>query len=683
MIKNTSFNALVILVLLFLTIAIGAPWGTDLYYVNLLKYKVYLVALLLLVVMPFFYITTFKKERVQLQLSQSQLFLLVFFIFSSSSFLWANDQTLFTGKWFLYVFGFLSFYLTTKLEFSTKYYVYLAFGLVLASGFISILGIFQYLFEIPGKSLLPYENIPAATFGNKNAANQFLALSFPVIIYALVSKINRFQYVFVAVVFIATLLYVYYATTKSAWIAIFIEMLIAAFYLFFNRKYLAHKIFTSFKVSILIIITTLFLLLDLSSVKSSFNSESQSKFESVTTSLSDRYQGDESQSPRKKIWGSAINIANKSPVIGHGLGSFPFELSVEGSLFRIKKVHNDILEMYVELGLVGVFCFLLFAYYFIKDWISINKSNNKQEALFFNFLMVAFAGSFINLMFSWPYQTIHGVVLFGVFSALVIIKANSQKIITYNIPSLFRVISMISVVLILLFSVYLTKLQIENLSNFYYNSGMPGYKFNAGALSKHAENISNQDIHLSKVAEGYWKAGYHDRASEVYSIATKHNPNNMLAQYRQFITVLDQKDLTQAQIFLQAMQNNNKLHPLTFRAVVNFYRAKKNVNKAKESYSFYKQYFDSLYRKDKRAYKALHHWSIILGLYKDTPALYKTYIENFSKEANVENNMSNYYVYTQQYNKAVPHIVYVLDNKPDIIKPEVLKLLLDKELINL
>jgi len=39
MIRNVSLKALVILVLLFLTISIGAPWGTDLYYVNLLDYK--------------------------------------------------------------------------------------------------------------------------------------------------------------------------------------------------------------------------------------------------------------------------------------------------------------------------------------------------------------------------------------------------------------------------------------------------------------------------------------------------------------------------------------------------------------------------------------------------------------------------------------------------------------------
>jgi O-antigen ligase len=133
------------------------------------------------------------------------------------------------------------------------------------------------------------------------------------------------------------------------------------------------------------------LLLDLSSVKSSFSPESQYKFDAVATSLSDRYQ--DSESSRKKIWNSAINIANKSPAIGHGLGSFAYELSVEGNYFRLKKVHNDILEMYVELGLIGIFLFLLFAYYFIKDWISINKNNNKQEALFFNFIMISFTGS--------------------------------------------------------------------------------------------------------------------------------------------------------------------------------------------------------------------------------------------------------------------------------------------------
>jgi tetratricopeptide (TPR) repeat protein len=338
--------------------------------------------------------------------------------------------------------------------------------------------------------------------------------------------------------------------------------------------------------------------------------------------------------------------------------------------------------MYVELGLVGVLLFSFFSFYFIKDWILINKNSNKKDSMLFNFLMIALVGSFINMMFSWPFQTVYGIVIFSIFTALIINKAsNNKKVVSYKFNNFFRLSSILVILLILLFSFLSLNSWINNVSNFYFNSGTDGFKFKSSKLLEYAENIQNQDIHLSKVAENYWKAGYFDRASEVYSIATKYNKNNMLAQYRQFITALNQSLDNKAQSLLLVMQKNNKLHPLTFRASMNFYRAKGDIGMAKESYYFYKKYFNNLYNIDKRAAKTLHHWSIILGLYKDTPGLYETYIENFQKNVIVENNMANFYTYTQQYQKSVVHMTYVLKNKPDLIKPDVLKILQDKGFI--
>ena len=676
--QKTSDKALIILFLILLMVGLGAPWATNLYYVNIVSYKAYLVSFLLLGVMPIYWFTSYKIGAKVFELSQSQFYLILFFIFASVSFIWADDATLFLGKWYLYVFGFLSFYLAMKVELSSNNYINIALALAFISAAVSILGVFQYLFEFPSQTLLPYDNIPASTFGNKNAANQMLVLTFPAIVFLLVSKINRYQFIFAVMALFATLFYVYYATTKSVWIALSVEVLLMAIYFMVNKKYFIVKPPAFFKLTVFSMVLAIFLSLDFASDRSTFGADS--KVDSVLTTLSDRYQG--SDSPRKRIWKSAFEIANKSPVFGHGLGNFAYELSVEGSKFRLKKVHNDLLEMYVELGLVGVLLFSFFSFYFIKDWILINKNNTKKDSTLFNFLMIALVGSFINMMFSWPFQTVYGIVLFSIFTALIINKAsNNKKVVSYKFNNFFRLSSILAIFLILLFSFLSLNSWTNNLSNFYYNSGMHGHKFKSSKLVEYAENIQNQDIHLSKVAERYWKAGYFDRASEVYSIATKYNKNNMLAQYRQFITAIDQSLINKAQSLLLVMQKNNKLHPLTFRASVNFYRAKGDIVMAKESYYFYKKYFNNLYNIDKRAAKTLHHWSIILGIYKDTPGLYEAYIGNFPKNVIVENNMANFYTYTQQYLKSVVHMTYVLKNKPDLIKPDVLKILQDKGFI--
>jgi O-antigen ligase/tetratricopeptide (TPR) repeat protein len=677
--NKTSSSALILIGLLLIIIGVGAPWNTGLYYVNLLDYKLYLVSIFLLTSLPIFWMVEFKQQSAKVELSKSQLFLLLFFAIASVSVLWSEDYSLFLNKWFIYVFGFVTFYVVLKIENSHKNHIYIALLLSIVSILISGIGIAQYLYDMPAHSTLAYGNIPASTFGNKNAANQLIVLVFPAIVFLLISKVNRVQFFVGALALVCALFYVYYATTKSAWIAIVFESLIMLIYWCFVKKNFSSNISALFKVFSFLLVIAMFVALDLGSIKSGFNSDS--KVDSVISSLSDRYNS--SESPRKKIWHSAINIANKSPIYGHSLGAFPHQLAVEGSLFRLKKVHNDLLETYVELGFIGLVVFILFLFYLIKDWLLINRSNVHKDALFFNLLMIAFSGSFINMMVSWPYQSIHGVVLFAVFSGLIISKARlNNKIYTYNPPVVIKLIVMPIVLIVLIFTFLTVKSWTSSLSNFYFHSGMDGYKFNYAELVKYSPLIPFSDIHLSKVAEGYWNVGYHERASKVYKIASDLNPDNMLALYRQFITAIDQKYTDKARSLFLIMRKNNRLHPLTFRASVNLYRAKGDIVKAKESYYFYKRYFNSLNVKDVRAYKALHHWSIILGIYTDTPSLYSTYIESFKKDVNVENNMANFYVYTQQYNKAVVHIKYVIDNKPDVIKPAVFKILQEKGFVD-
>lgn len=680
MLNNTSNNALILIGILLLLITIGAPWYTDLYYVNLLDYKTYLVSISLLVFLPIFWFFNFPQALDKIKFSKSQLYLLVFFIISSLSVFWSDDYSLFLNKWFIYVFGFIVFSIALKIEHNYKNYIFISLILASVSLLISGIGIFQYLFGFPVHFILPYENIPASTFGNKNAANQLIVLVFPAIVFLLIAKVNKTQFLIGVLALVSTLFYVYYATTKSAWIALSFEALTMLVYWFYVRKNFPSSISALFKVFSFLLIISFFVVLDFTSTKSSFNSDS--KVDLVLSSLSDRYSS--AESPRKRIWRSAFNIANESPVYGHGLGNFPYELAVEGSLFRLKRVHNDLLEMYVELGLVGIVVFILFLFYFFKDWISINQANSKKDSLFFNLLMIAFSGSFINMMVSWPFQSVYGVVIFSIFSGLIVSKANQVNTLVYAIsfskPIKFVVMSAVYIVVI--FSFLVTKSWVNSLSNFYYHSGTVGYKFNLRELVKYAPLIPYSDIHLSKIAESYWRGVHHDRALKVYKIATNLNSDNMLALYRQFIVKIDNSEIDNAKAIMNIMLKDNEIHPLTLRAILNFHRANKDIESAIGAYKFYKGKFNIKERIDKRAFRTLHHWSIILGIYTDTQELYDAYIENFGLTAEVENNMANYYVYIQQYEKSVVHMNYVLQNNEKLAKKNVLKILSDKGLLN-
>jgi len=677
--KQSLINPLSIISMLILVIAVGAPWMTSLVFVDMVDYKAYLVSAFLLISMIIYWLFSINTNN-KLLLNNTQLYLIIFMLFSSVSFLWVDNQQLFIGKWFLYLFGFISFYLAIKIKHSTKNHVHLATVIATASAIVSTIGIFQYLFEVPIASILPYENIPASTFGNKNAANQMITLTFPLVVYLIISKVNRYQFTIAAWALVSTVIYVYYAETKSVWIALLLESLIMTIYLFYSRRLIKFNFLKSYKVLFLLSFIFLFLSLDYISNKSSFNTESKAGV--VVSTLIDRYSSQES--PRKLIWRSAINIGNKSPIMGTGLGSFEHQLSLEGAHAKLRRAHNDILEMYVELGLLGVTIFTLFCFYLTKDLVLINKKNSKPDTLFINILMIALIGSFVNMMFSWPYQTVYGIVLFSIFVALIVQKAKDydQKIFTFILPRWLVLISKSLIILLLLSSVFTYRLWIDNISDFYRYSGTSSQQYDAAQLSKYAKNISNRDSHINSIATDYWVKGDIEAASTIYSIASLYNPSNMLALYRQFITLIDESELDKAEALILIMTDNHKMHPLTFRASLILSRNKKDMNSAKKTYEFYKNHFDSLYTVDYRAYKALVRWSVILSDYKNTKRFYDIYLSNGSSlDSSVENSMANFYVYTQQYDKATKHMNYVLKNEPHIIRPEVLQALKDKDLI--
>ena len=78
------------------------------------------------------------------------------------------------------------------------------------------------------------------------------------------------------------------------------------------------------------------------------------------------------QNSRIHLWGTAIDYSLKNPVLGAGYGnwklaSIPYERDRANELFVPYHAHNDFIEMFADLGLIGGLCFagmfLLLLYY--------------------------------------------------------------------------------------------------------------------------------------------------------------------------------------------------------------------------------------------------------------------------------------------------------------------------------
>ena len=95
-------------------------------------------------------------------------------------------------------------------------------ALLLAGTLVALLGISQYLLEVNWViQLYP----PAATFGNKNMAAQFMVVTIPLVaVFFLLSQ--RRSHVLLTVIALGVMcLFLFYGSTRSAWLAVTVEFL--------------------------------------------------------------------------------------------------------------------------------------------------------------------------------------------------------------------------------------------------------------------------------------------------------------------------------------------------------------------------------------------------------------------------------------------------------------------------
>jgi len=673
---KTSISKIPILsiLMIFIAVSIGAAWNTDYFVVDSISFKLNLVTPLLSIIALSMVMYESRKPSTEFAISLSQLLLLIYFLFGTFSFIWAEDNWIFYEKWIIIFAGLFIFYLANKIEHNEKSFLNIATILSVSAFLVSIIGISQYLFSFPDFDLLQYNNIPASTFGNKNAANQFLVFLFPFTLY--LTFFNRIRiYQIIGLISLVTLIfYMLYSVTKGAWIAVTIESIVFLFFAFL--KPLRSKIFFDKKIIFLLVIFVSFFLV----LQSFSGKQPTSSFENSFNTVKERYENYDS--PRWEIWRSVPTIIEDSPYIGHGLGNYNHLSVNQGIHQKLQRVHNDFLELFVELGYFGVSIFIFLMFALIRDFYLIYK-NSFVSTAFFTAPILALMGSFIHMMVSWPYQTVHGVIAGALMLSLIIKESKKYqksflqfRFDTKKIIIIFAIFSFF----IFSFSSYKTKTWSDAVSEFYVNSGTQGSIFNYEKLKDASTRLLRKDLKVLNIASEFWREDHPNRSIEIYTLASD---NNTLALYRVFIFLLDNNKIDESKAVLEKMQLKSKNNPLTFAATMTFYRKTQDMKAAKDAYFDFKNYVLNRSSFDFRAYLYLHQWSISLQLYEDTEKLYEILRSNWKIADHVETKMVNFYVYTNQHEKALPHLKYVLEQNPDLVNPIVLKALIDKGLVKL
>ena len=370
------------------------------------------------------------------------------------SLLWAHNFYLGFEIWIQWSACLILFFLTVNLVRSDKDIRRLLGAFALAGLAAALLGICQYLLEV---DWVPQAVPPAATFANRNMAAQFMVVTFP-LVSAFFFLSQRRLHVLLTVAALGALgLFLFYTSTRSAWLAVTLEFLFLV--LFFGRDRLKWKLTPPLgaekKKALLICAVVVFVLMNLTpsgfqwEVGTAFNRildvlpwaqprqvEFSDKVGEVSAEDASQARSAEATAPRRgsinnriRIWRNTLHMGMEHPLKGVGVGNFPVfypryvRSSVVDPLFSARwqagRAHNDYVQIFAELGLIGVFFlgWLLFA--LMKTSIALLGEEPKGELRYLLMaVLVALGGLSVSAFWSFPFQRVTTTFVFATYLGL-------------------------------------------------------------------------------------------------------------------------------------------------------------------------------------------------------------------------------------------------------------------------
>ena len=274
------------------------------------------------------------------------------------------------------------------------------------SFFVSIYALIQYY------GLDPYFNNLGrltSTIGQKNWISNYLALIFPIIFsYFLLEKHKNNKIIFYL------LLSVLYATlmicqSRGIWISTGLTTIFAIYIIF---KFSLFRIFQKNR-KWLILLISIFLLITI--VYSTDNPLNKSAITVPQRAISTFDKEDPSINTRFLIWNITFNMIKDKPIFGSGIGTFkmnyldyqaeflkdnPYYIKYSG---KAGEAHNEYLQIWAEIGMIGLGLFILIFYFFFKAIFNFYKSSKNIKDKIITFGLVMGITSFlIHSLFTFP-----------------------------------------------------------------------------------------------------------------------------------------------------------------------------------------------------------------------------------------------------------------------------------------
>jgi len=412
---------------------------------------------------------------------------------------------------------------------------------------VSVIGICQYLFNF---AWVPQIVPPASTLSNKNMSAHIISMSLPLCVGGLVLSGRRWKSLISAASIFLTLLYLVYTKTRAGWLAalvVFVFMGIGCFprlkamILEQSRRRL---LVSSAAAGIFLVLLTVFSQLPPADIPVPMNKESlQERF----FSMADTRGGDSAQL-RLIWWKNSLHLLGDHFWLGTGLQNFKIfyplyhrAAEVDWSFtdeHQLTRLHNDHLQMLVELGIFGFAAYAaMFGIFFWMFGRIFFRSRDDRITLRALFICLGVVGFMVNAAFCFPLErALPPVYLFCFFALMGVLYRESfpAPLATVSVrrPILLRSAFSLVLLLFLASSIYFIR-KVILADNYFVEAIVEDQR---GSVEKSSESLKKAKIFSrynsnisALLARNYALRGNYQQAIEEYRETFRAHPNNTSA----------------------------------------------------------------------------------------------------------------------------------------------------------
>ncbi len=250
-----------------------------------------------------------------------------------------------------------------------------------------------------------------STLGNRNYVASYLALTFPVAFSFFLIESEKRKKIFYEIILLIIYTGIIVCHTRAIWAALFFSLLLFGYFL---SHFKINNVLKDNK-KWLIIFFSLFLLITL--IYSTDNPLNRSSITATERAVSSFDMQGSSLRTRLLIWNSTIDMIKDKPVFGSGLGTFPLHyLNYQAKylqnnpdyvqfLGKAAEAHNEYLQIWAEMGIIGLLSFLLIIIIFYRTNLGlIKKIKTIEGKIIIIGLISGVTVTLIHSIFSFPFH---------------------------------------------------------------------------------------------------------------------------------------------------------------------------------------------------------------------------------------------------------------------------------------